>query len=67
MKWTNNAPTYAGWYWWRQGERVEIARIGHDGIGLLIAWIGERDICPIGLWQPHWEWWPEKIEPPEDK
>jgi len=63
VRWTKEPPTESGWYWYRHAlssqPQVFEARDTKDGISIY-----------YDQWRPTFyfegEWWPEKIEPPEN-
>lgn len=64
MKWTTEVPTAKGWYWWRGDTAYEMPAYLGDGP------FGNDAFKPGKGWllanKMGGEWWPEKIEPPED-
>ena len=73
MEWTSKKPTEPGYYWWRQGDRIEPCQIKEledsDGLYLpntLEAWfIGEDDPIVQWSWLDEWFWMPLP-KPPEE-
>ena len=60
-EWTTEKPTKPGYYWWRQGDRVEpceIRQSGHHEQHLEVWFIGESDPLVYWQWQPDWRWKP---------
>lgn len=54
--WRSDQPTEPRWYWWRQGDRIEPARvISVEGI-LVAQFIGENQTLEQVAWQPDWLW-----------
>ena len=68
MKWTKEAPTEPGWYWFRdirEPDAVLLCRdVGPDG--KLFCKFHVRGMG-IMVDQMDGEWWPKKIELPESK
>jgi len=59
--WSAEKPTEPGYYWWRQGERVEPCEIRAVEDSDLEAWfIGESDPLVEWEWQPDWKWKPAR-------
>lgn len=61
-EWTTEPPTNCGYYWWRQGDRIEpceVRVIYIDGDAEREVWfIGESDPLAEWQWQPDWQWMP---------
>jgi len=74
MKWTKEPPTEPAFYWWRSDtdtpRPIEILSLdeqfgGKNKIfGLYVRGVS-RNMYSLSDWDGG-EWWPEKIEPPED-
>jgi len=55
--WTSSPPVEPGYYWWKQGERIEPCEVRDIGNGHLEAWfVGESDPLDQWQWQPDWMW-----------
>lgn len=69
MKWTTEAPTESGWYWFRCDGDIDTVIICQDaGPKRELTCRYHTRAFAILLEQiVRGEWWPEKIEPPEDK
>ena len=61
--WSVLHPTKPGWYWWKQGERVEPALVEDNGCGgLQVAWVGKEMRWQQYQWQDKgWEWKPMSV------
>lgn len=61
MIWTRNAPTSAGWYWWRrEGHEAELGLVFERPSGGLAIWLPESEereesILICNCW-PDTEW-----------
>ncbi len=73
MKWTTEAPTEPGWYWWRAYTHRGNAMTPYP-VRLTPRNIGDLEVSYNGIFETlesmaksGGEYWPEKIEPPEDK
>ena len=65
MKWAKTPPTEPGWYWWKkQGGSKSIILLADIPMRVYAMLFSDewRTIDEI----PEGEWWPEKIEPPEN-
>ncbi len=57
MTWSHEPPTEPGYYWWRQGDRIEPCEMRLVDDDLREVWfIGEADPLAEWQWQPEWQW-----------
>jgi hypothetical protein len=60
--WQSNPPKAEGYWWWRQGDRIEPSKIVDIGDGELEVWfIGEHNPLDKQSWQPEWRWMPMSV------
>lgn len=56
-EWTREKPRKPGYYWWRQGDRIEPCEIRNPMDADLEVWfVGEADPLVEWQWQPEWLW-----------
>ena len=67
MKWTTEAPTESGWYWYRASNRYHptptfVEEVGGGRLRAVEIYDHYRPFVD----EVTVEWWPEKIEPPKE-
>ena len=58
--WKSDVPIEPGYYWWRQGGRIEPSQVTYSDAceTLYVHFIGEITGLPQEAWQPDWQWMP---------
>jgi len=63
--WRSAIPLEPGYYWWRQGERIEPSQVSRTpgSETMYVHFIGEITGLPQEAWQPDWQWMPMFVAP----